>query len=1321
MSFSLDYTPRKAQPVSGQRGASFPAGSTPAASRFRSSLVPMAKTSPARSKPTLGKSAARPTRNLFDTATPKPARTTQFAPALPATAFKASAGARKFAPPPKTTNAGMAGTTSAELFKMRIPEPDAGLTGEALAGSIPEPLTKRGTVYADQYLADKCPPDFDDLQRRQFFCILDLRRLKHAANEIFVKKDWKVNILNFAKEYEKSRGLIMLHYGLYEFKNVKPSEDVMRRWRAAHGLPEPEVEKPAAKPAAKVGTSAFVSSVPASSTKRKADVQLQPSDNTLKASTANHNKRRNLDQDNEPMTDAPKFAPSPLKSKRRVEEADDEDEEADENQRNKLQKTPSTARSRLEGIINNVQSNTTTPVGSPLKRSTMDKPATSLFSVTKQPDDSHSPFASKSNPFGAPTNGASSSASALKSSLFQPAPANGASSSAPALKSSLFQPGSTLSASKDSVLTGHKFGSTTAAPTAKSNIFGYLSESSANNSGNEKDEADAEADSDTSSENETEQEPDSQDVAPSYEPSAAASTGTATPPAQGGPALFSFGKPSGTTTPLDAASKPAGDAKAGGLFARVSFGADGEPLRATSTEAPAKEPTPEKEAPSVPAATIAPAATATPAAAKTPGDFTFNASTTPISFGSKNGLGSSIFASKAAVPSSAGDQAKAPTTSASSIFAAKPSASQAPPATSSSSSVFGNLNKGPEATKSTPNGGLSSSIFGAPKPAASAAPSFGGSSTPFGAAPKPAEVNTASTTEKPTSMFGVSSAPVKVEPTPAASSPFAGFNKPSEADKPAPFAGFNKPSEADKPVANGGLGQSIFSNSAKPAPSNMFGQSTSQNSIADSSTPRRSFDEPGPNGRPIKRPTSRFGRAGTPDRAKTPEVSFGASQPGPSQGTTSNMGSSATLFGSPAPNPNAPAPANMFASNNSVPTPSFSFGAPTPAEKKPEETQPAQSNIFSFGSQTNPSPVKETTAAPMFSFGSQNNASQSQAKESVAAPSMFSFGAGQATTPTPSFGGPASQPTNGTPASKFDFNFSGAGTPGGNASSFTFGGNDQGAASNPGSFTFGAAPNASAAPAFGVGSATPTPAGSFNFQFGGNAAPKAPEPSSSGIFASQPNGSSQAPAFSFGSGAPPSQYPIANKAPQGSGIFGSLQPPGAGGTSTGANSPFPAPSSMNSTPMGGTPEPQTQDGEEAPQEQISLTTGGPGEENEEILLEVRAKATKFVPVVKGGDADEDGNKSPWRTQGLGPLRVLKNKNTGCVRLLLRAEPRGHVAMNKALLAQFEYKPDTVKKTSIKIMTAKDDGAGLETWLLQVKKPEMAAELATVLEANKNSK
>ncbi|CRK35852.1 hypothetical protein BN1708_019839, partial [Verticillium longisporum] len=108
------------------------------------------------------------------------------------------------------------------------------LSGEALAKKVPSHLDSKGTVYADQFLQEYVPREYDDLQRRQLFCILDLRRLKHSANEVFAKKDWKLNIMNFAKEFEKSRSLIMLRYGLYEFKNVKPSGDVLRKWRAAH-------------------------------------------------------------------------------------------------------------------------------------------------------------------------------------------------------------------------------------------------------------------------------------------------------------------------------------------------------------------------------------------------------------------------------------------------------------------------------------------------------------------------------------------------------------------------------------------------------------------------------------------------------------------------------------------------------------------------------------------------------------------------------------------------------------------------------------------------------------------------------------------------------------------------------------------------------------------------------------------------------------------------------------------------------------------------------------------------------------------------------
>lgn len=169
---------------------------------------------------------------------------------------------------------------------------------------------------------------------------------------------------------------------------------------------------------------------------------------------------------------------------------------------------------------------------------------------------------------------------------------------------------------------------------------------------------------------------------------------------------------------------------------------------------------------------------------------------------------------------------------------------------------------------------------------------------------------------------------------------------------------------------------------------------------------------------------------------------------------------------------------------------------------------------------------------------------------------------------------------------------------------------------------------------------------------------------------------------------------------------------------TRANSPFPAPSSIGTTPVSGTPEPQTQneDGEEGPQEQISLTDGGPGEEDEIILHEVRAKAIKYVTISKDSEDDEE-KKSPWATQGVGPLRVLKNKSTGTVRVLLRAEPRGHIAMNKALLPDIEYKS---KEKTVTFAAVKDDGAGLETWLLQVKKPEFAQELVRVLEANKSA-
>ncbi|KAI1643572.1 uncharacterized protein F4817DRAFT_361421 [Daldinia loculata] len=666
----------------------------------------------------------------------------------------------------------MYGIASAEPFKMRIPSPDPELSGAALSKEVPDDPSRTGTIYADQFLAHKCPPNFDDLQRRQFFCVLDLRRLKYAADEIFAKKDWKLNIMNFAKEYEKSRGLIMLRYGLYEFKNVKPSEEVLKRWRAAHNLPEPEPQAEKAVPATPVQSNRRPGALGAVSTKRKAEDDLAPKDNALMASTANQNKRRNVAQE---QTEAALTGPAPFKkSKRKADETD----EPDENQPNKVQKaTPTAAKSKFESILNRAQSGSTSPV----KRAPL-----APFGSQKPSESQNINLNGKSNPFAASTN------------IFKPATVETVEESS----------------TTGSVLTGHKVGSVPAKGT--SNIFSYLSESSANNSSNENGNVDG-GDTETESEGE-EEAADSQEASQSAQPSVASSAGTNTPSTQSGSALFSTSNTTAASNIFGSLTKSSDLTSKGGLFGRVQMGSNGQPLRGTVNE--------EEES----------------------------------------------------------------------------------------------ANQG-------------------------------------------------------ASLFGGSS--------------------------------------------NGG-------NGGNGAPSFSFTQATPNQNIS---------------------------------------------------------------------NPFAPKPTSSF--------------------------------------------------------------------------------------------------------------------------------------SGTGSF----------------------------LQAGGDF------------------------------------------------------------TGTSSDSPFPAPSSIGTTPVNGTPEPQTQhDDEETPQEQISLINGGPGEEDEMILHEVRAKAIKFVPIVKGSD-DEEERKSPWSTQGVGPLRILKNKTSGTVRVLLRAEPRGHIAMNKAILSDVEYK---AKEKTVNFVAANDEGSGLETWVLQVKKPESAQQLAGILEANKSA-
>jgi len=122
------------------------------------------------------------------------------------------------------------------------------------------------------------------------------------------------------------------------------------------------------------------------------------------------------------------------------------------------------------------------------------------------------------------------------------------------------------------------------------------------------------------------------------------------------------------------------------------------------------------------------------------------------------------------------------------------------------------------------------------------------------------------------------------------------------------------------------------------------------------------------------------------------------------------------------------------------------------------------------------------------------------------------------------------------------------------------------------------------------------------------------------------------------------------------------------------------------------------------------------EKDEDILHEVRAKALKFVPAGEKSEGEaKPKSTSPWSTRGVGPLRILKHKESGLVRLLLRAEPRGHVAINRAVLPDITYKAD---EKYVRLTTSNESGDGLETWMLQVKTKESAKELAETLEKNK---
>jgi len=185
--------------------------------------------------------------------------------------------------------------------------------------------------------------------------------------------------------------------------------------------------------------------------------------------------------------------------------------------------------------------------------------------------------------------------------------------------------------------------------------------------------------------------------------------------------------------------------------------------------------------------------------------------------------------------------------------------------------------------------------------------------------------------------------------------------------------------------------------------------------------------------------------------------------------------------------------------------------------------------------------------------------------------------------------------------------------------------------------------------------------------------------------------------FSFGIAATPKTDNA--MAPPSTGAFGFLSKPNSTMTSAAtsrAGSPGPTDSDA------GADSNVDADAEsQLPQTDLTALTADE-KRTESVLFETeRARGMSF------NKANKD---SPWDVKGTGPLRVLKNRNTDVVRIVLRITPSGKVAINTRLNADVKY--EFKGKGMVQFQIAKERGI-VEQWMIKVKEDDVAKQFAGI--------
>ena len=217
--------------------------------------------------------------------------------------------------------------------------------------------------------------------------------------------------------------------------------------------------------------------------------------------------------------------------------------------------------------------------------------------------------------------------------------------------------------------------------------------------------------------------------------------------------------------------------------------------------------------------------------------------------------------------------------------------------------------------------------------------------------------------------------------------------------------------------------------------------------------------------------------------------------------------------------------------------------------------------------------------------------------------------------------------------------------------------------------------------------------------------PSPSKPAFSGLFgAAKPNVTTETPAKPTASvfSTPQSKTPSVGFGFGFKPTTASLAPPANNGSNTTSRATSPGATTGESANE------STADGEDdkaEKQEQIDLTSPGPGEEDEDVVLQLKAKALKW-----------DTASSSWASKGVGPLRVLKNRESQQTRVLLRQDPSGRIVLNFALSKSFTYESSQSKTVRVPLVS---ESGKIESWMIKVGNDDDAKKMASALEENKN--